>query len=386
MGTGTGWQSMWDGVAFATYNRQGGARGGEDTRIQNWFMGMTSRPVGRASVTLSAMLSLEPLTVGRRGYAEIFQHGEAYKGLPVTDRQHPHDLFMQLSAMWRRPLGGRVAVTFAGALVGAPAFGPPAFAHRASASENPIAPLSHHTLDSTHISMGVVTAAVEVTALTVEGSLFHGAEPDDRRYDLDLGRLDSAAGRVWWRPHPEWSVQASYAFLHEPEQLEPGNQQRSSASIGWTRQRPSRSTAVTIAGGQVVRTFSTTRATLLEVTHREGRTFVFGRYDGLGLETEHLLFPTIVHRPHPGELIDPLLAYTGGVVRDVARLGGASVGVGAAVTTYTVPERLAFTHGGRPVSFQVFVRVRPPAPAMGRMWDMTMTSAMPAHDMAAMPR
>ena len=104
MMSGSGWSRMWDGVAFATINAQGGLRGNTDVRSQNWIMGMAARPLQSGTLTLSGMLSLEPLTVGRRGYSEIFQLGEAYKGLPVTDRQHPHDLFMELAATWHRPL------------------------------------------------------------------------------------------------------------------------------------------------------------------------------------------------------------------------------------------------------------------------------------------
>ncbi len=370
---------MWDGVVFATYNQQGGPRGEKDVRSQNWFMGMASRQLGSSTLTVSTMFSLEPLTVGRRGYSEIFQHGEAYDGLPITDRQHPHDLFMQLSAAWRYPMSNRAGFTLAGGLVGSPAFGPPAYPHRASASENPIAPLSHHTVDSTHIAMGVVTAGFDWRPFQFEASIFQGAEPDDRRYDLDLGRLDSAAGRVWWRAGSEWTIQGSYAFLHEPELLEPGNQKRQSVSIGWMRERRNGLTAVTAIGGQVMRTFNTTRATLVEATHGVGRFALFARYDALGLETEHMLFPTVIHQPHPGELIDPLLAYTAGAAADVASIDGFKLGLGASATLYTVPDRLKPSYGSRPRSFQLFLRLRPPAPAMGRMWNMTMTDAMPRH-------
>lgn len=383
--TTAAWHVMVDGAVFGTYNRQGGPRGETDVRSQNWLMGMASRPLAAGTLTLSGMLSLEPATIGGRGYSEIFQHGEAYRGLPVNDRQHPHDALMQLSALWQRPLGSRVGLTFAGGLVGSPAFGPPAFMHRPSASEMPLASLSHHTFDSTHITMGVLTAGLDVKPFQFLASVFRGAEPDDRRWDLDLGALDSASAQVWWRPTPAWAIQGSYAFLHEPEQLEPGNQRRSSASIGWMKDRGNgRFTALTLAGGQVVRPFNTTRSLLGELTHHVGQNIVFARYDGVGLETEHLLFPTTVHQPHPGELIDPLLAYTVGAARTVATVRGFPLAVGTQVTAYTVPDRLRATHGSRPLSVQVFVRLRPPMPSMGRMWNMIMTSGMPTQGMAGM--
>ena len=376
------WTVMGDGVVFVTLNQQGGARGERDVRSQNWLAGMASHPAAGGTLTLSGMFSLEPATVGGRGYSEIFQHGEAYHGLPVVDRQHPHDALMQMAATWQRPFTARTGMVLAGGITGSPAFGPVAFPHRPSTAENPVAPLSHHYFDSTHVTMGVITAGFNVKPFEVLGSVFHGAEPDDQRWDLDMGKLDSWSGQIWWPPAREWSVQGSYAYLHQPEQLEPGNQKRQSASIHYLKDRGGdRFTAVTLAGAQVMRELSTVRALLGEITHYIGGTAIYGRYDGVGLETEHLLFPTTIHRPHPGELIDPLLAYTAGIAREIATPRRFSVAIGAQATTYTVPERLVPTHGRHPVSAQVYVRVRPPRSAMGRMWNMTMTDPMPGHSM-----
>src|SRR5687768_10881912 len=36
----SGWHIMQDGVAFFTWNHQGGPRGGTDFGVQNWWMGM----------------------------------------------------------------------------------------------------------------------------------------------------------------------------------------------------------------------------------------------------------------------------------------------------------------------------------------------------------
>ena len=146
------------------------------------------------------MLSAEPLTLGRDGYREIFQAGEALDDIAVIDRQHPHDFLMQAAAVWRVPLARGYALTVAGAPVGEPALGPVAFMHRASAAENPTAPLAHHTMDSTHIAMGVVTAGVDRGPWQVETSIFRGREPDDDRWDLmDPGALDSWSVRGWYR-------------------------------------------------------------------------------------------------------------------------------------------------------------------------------------------
>jgi len=367
---------MFDGVAFLTGDFQGGRRGTDAFTSQNWFMAMATRRVATGSLTLTGMMSAEPLTVGQPGYPELFQEGEAYKGLQITDHQHPHDLFMQLSAAYRLPLGDRVSLTVAGGPVGEAALGPVAFMHRPSAYENPTAPLSHHIFDSTHITEGVATVGLGWRPLAVEASLFRGREPDEHRYDLDLGALDSWSVRGWFRPSPAWNVQVSHGFLHEPEQLEAGDQRRTNGSVSWLRESDeSHFTAATAAVGRTARRFSTVRAYLLELTRKSGRLALYGRYEDVTLETEILLFPQVVHVPHPGELVDPVRALTVGAVFDVANVRGFTFGVGGDVQVYGVPPLLQFTHGGSPRSGHIFVRVRPPARG-GRMWNMTMAQPM----------
>ena len=152
------WHVMQDAVIFGLFNHQGGPRGGDEVRVPNWWMGMFSRKVKSSTLTVNTMFSLDPLTVGKKGYRELFQVGETFEGRPLID-QHPHDLFMQLAVVWRIPVGTNTGFTLAGGPSAEPAIGPVAFMHRASAMENPMAPLSHHTFDSTHIAFGVVTGA-----------------------------------------------------------------------------------------------------------------------------------------------------------------------------------------------------------------------------------
>jgi hypothetical protein len=370
-----GWKLGVDGVVFGTFDRQGGRRGSTEFESQNWIMAMGHRRLAGTNLLLTAMMSAEPLTVGRAGYTEIFQEGEAYHNLQITDRQHPHDLIMQLAAAWRAPLGDRAGFTLAGGPVGEAALGPVAFMHRPSSAENPTAPLSHHIFDSTHVSMGVVLAGVDRGPIAVEGSVFRGREPDQDRYDIDFGALDSWSGRVWVHAGRSWTIQASHGFLHEPEQLEPGNQRRTNGSVSFLRQRASGFTAFMAAAGWNARRFSTVHGVLMELTHRSGRTSVYSRFENLTVETEILLFPQVVHRPHAGELIDPISAVTAGIVRDVARVRGLTVGVGGDALLYRVPELLQFTHGTHPTSFHLFVRVRPFSDA-GRMWDTTLGRGM----------
>jgi hypothetical protein len=247
---GQGWQFMQDGIVFAEFNHQGGRRGGNEFVVPNWWMGMATRSTSHGRLTFTSMLSLDPATVGKDGYREIFQAGEALNGRLLIDRQHPHDLFMQLAAVWRTPVNDSTGFTLAGGPVGEPALGPVAFMHRASAADNPTAPLSHHTFDSTHIAFDVVTAAVDHGPFVIEASVFNGREPDENRWDFDFGRLDSFSGRIWYRPNDEWELQASSGRLVAPEQLEPGNIVRSTASVSWTRKNGAAISSVTAGYGR----------------------------------------------------------------------------------------------------------------------------------------
>ncbi len=365
------WTFAWDGVLFGTFNNQGGHRGETDFRAQNWLMAAATHPLGVGTLGLNGMISIEPMTAPGRGYSEIFQVGEAYQGLQITDHQHPHDLFMQLSASWSVPLGSRSRLTFVGAPVGEPALGPVAFMHRASSAENPLAPIAHHIFDSTHIASSVILGRADVGIVSVEGSVFHGREADEHRYDLEFGTPDSWAARVWLRPTPAWLMQASYGFLEEPEELEPGDQHRMSVSASWSHHRANGFTAITAALGENERQYSRLHSFLIEATHKSGRSSIFGRFERTEVETEILLFPQIVHVPHPGELVDLVNALTIGGVRDIATIRGAAMGVGGDVTFYGVPLLLRNTHDDHPVSFQVFFRVSR-ADHTRRMWDMTM--------------
>lgn len=379
---------MQDGVVFFNFNDQGSPRGGEELAVQNWWMGMAERPAGGGRLRFSLMLSLEPATLGEDGYREIFQVGETLDGMPLIDRQHPHDFLMQAAVVWRTPLGRGYSLTLAGAPVGEPALGPVAFMHRSSAFENPTAPLSHHTVDSTHISMGVLTAGLDRGPWQVEGSLFHGGEPDEQRWDLmDPGVLDSWSVRGWYRPTSAWTLQASHGFLKTPEAHEPGDVRRTSASASWMRRRSRGWTAATAIYGRNNKLGGDFNAFLAEATHTFGANSVYGRFESLQVETDVLRFGdhTFVgsskilahqHVPESGEGRDLLNTLTLGATRTLAKPRGWDLGVGADVTFYGVPTALRPYYGDSPVSFHVFVSVRPPAPmgSLTRMMDMTMTT------------
>jgi hypothetical protein len=375
-----GWHFMQDGVVFFNINHQGGDRGGDEFAVQNWWMGMAQRSSGRHSLRIALMLSLEPATLGKDGYREIFQTGETFNGFPLIDRQHPHDFLMQAAVTWRMVLGRGYSMTLAGAPVGEPALGPVAFMHRASAFENPTAPLSHHTVDSTHVSMEVLTGGIDRGPWQVEGSVFNGREPDEQRWDLmDPGPLDSWSVRGWFRPTAEWTFQASHGFLTEPEASEPGDIRRTTASASWMHRRGDGWTAASAIYGRNNKLGGDFNAFVGELTHVFGANTAYGRVEAVQVESNLLRFGihTFIisskpkHVPDTGEGRDTLTTVTIGGVRTIAKPWGIDLAAGGDVTFYAVPEILKPLYSDHPVSFHIFFRVRPPAPT-GRMFDMTM--------------
>jgi hypothetical protein len=375
-----GWQFMHDGIVIAEFNHQGRPRGGDEFVAPNWWMGMATRKTSRGQLTFTGMLSLDPATVGKDGYREIFQAGEALNGRPLIDRQHPHDLFMQLAAVWRIPVTPTTGFTLAGGPVGEPALGPVAFMHRASAADNPTAPLGHHTFDSSHIAFGVVTAAIDHGPWVVEGSVFNGREPDENRWDFDFGRLDSFSGRVWYRPNGEWELQASSGRLESPEELEPGNIVRSTASASWTKKDGAGMSSITAAYGRNDTDHGARNAFFVEGSRRANLNTVYGRFEALQVETA-LLQMDVAPQGAAADVKDPVFAFTIGGVRDLPRMRGFEAGFGADVSFYGVPDALRSLYSSHPVSFHVFFRLRPPAGSMGRMWNMRMSQPMAGHKM-----
>jgi hypothetical protein len=380
------WHLMQDGVVFLTFNHQGGPRGAQrdfpengEFGSQNWWMGVAQRPFASGDLRLNLMVSLEPATLGNDGYRQIFQAGETLNDLPLIDRQHPHEFLMQAAVVWSKPFG-RYRISAAGAPVGEPALGPVAFMHRASASENPSAPLTHHTFDSTHITMGVLTGSLERGPWQVEGSIFHAREPDEQRWDLmDPGPLDSWSVRGWYQPNDTLTLQVSHGFLTDPEVLDPGDIRRTSASASWTVIRERGLSAATLAYGRRNHPGADFNAFLAEGTHAVGNYAMYARLETLQLETDLLRFGTHTffgpaanaHVPDGVGGVDVLTAASVGLVRTVARKWGFDAAVGADLTFHGVPEILKPTHGNRPISVHIFFRLRPPA--MMRMFDMTMT-------------
>ena len=367
------WLIMAHGDLKVGFNHQGGARGVNKAESQNWFMLMAERKAGPGQLMLRGMFSAEPWTAPRRGFPELFQTGETFEGRPIIDAQHPHDLFMELAAAYNIRLSERVSLNFYGGPVGEPALGPVAFMHRMSAAENPAAPLGHHWQDSTHITHGVITAGVTAWRVRVESSLFHGAEPDENRKDIQKGKLDSWSGRVWFTPTPDWTMQFSYGHLVDPEALNPGNLQRLTASISHNRSWEDGNWASSLIWGRNHERHGNSNAYLLESTvnfldknylytrlelvDKEGllQENIFGRP---GLNASHL----VGNGPDTNNHSDQAFrvgAFTFGGVRDIIAGAKLRVGIGADVTFYHVPDGLKPIYGSNPSSFHVFLRMRP---------------------------
>jgi hypothetical protein len=235
-----GWRLMLHGNGFvANVQQQADSERGRDAWFStNWVMPMAQHAVGSHGglLTLRAMFSLEPATVGGRNYPLLFQQGETAYGAPIVDGQHPHDLFMEVAALYDQPIAQHWLLSLYAAPVGDPAIGPTAFPHRQSASEDPLAALGHHQEDSTHIAFNVVTGGLTYRWARLELSGFHGGEPDEHRWAFQPSpnghAIDSVASRLTLAPTADWSGQYSFAHIASPEALYPGeDQQRQTASV-----------------------------------------------------------------------------------------------------------------------------------------------------------
>ena len=349
-----GWDLMAHGVIFLNYNQQGGPRGAGKAESVNWLMTMEQHKLGKGTLLFRQMFSAESLTSPHPGFPELFQTGETYHGKPLVDHQHPHNVFAELSAYYSLPITKSVSWLLYGGPSAEPALGPVTYIHRSSASELPMAPLSHHLQDSTHTSFGVVTTGFVVSRFKLEGSVFNGREPNEERWSIQLGPLDSWSARVSMAPSRNWIAQYSYGKLIHPEALEPGNEVRQSASVEYIRTWTGGSWASSLIWGRKHKedTGRNLNSYLAESTVNFKRSnYAFTR---LELVDKDELFPSAA--THPAYRIG---AYTFGGVRDLVQTHAWQFGLGADVTFYSKPAVLDSSYGMNPVSFQIFLRVRP---------------------------
>jgi hypothetical protein len=309
------------------------------------------------------MLSFEPATISGRQYPLLFQQGETAYGKPIVDGQHPHDFFMELAAIYDYRINDRTLLTFYVAPIGDPALGPVAFPHRESASENPMATIGHHLEDSTHISDDVVTVGVTYRMFRVEASGFHGREPDEYRWNIDTGKLDSWATRVTVNPGRHWSAQYSIGHLHSPEELQPEEDvRRMTASVMYSRPFHRGDWSSTVAWGrnQSLLDGNVGNGYLLESTVQfRSRNQAWTRIESVDRTNELLLGENPLPPGFEEKYFTRVQAYTLGYDREVGHIPHLSTAIGGQVTLYGVPGVLQSAYGEHPASYGLFLRIRP---------------------------
>jgi hypothetical protein len=365
---------MLHSTIFITYNQQGGPRGEGKAESTNYVMTMEQHRVGAGTLLLRQMFSAESLTSPHPGFPELFQTGETYHGQPLVDHQHPHNVFAELAAVYTLPVNEKITWLLYGGPSAEPALGPVTYMHRQSASENPEAPLGHHLQDSTHTSFGVLTTGFifdmskldlsqldlsKLGFVKIEGSAFNGHEPNEERWSIQLAPLDSWSFRVTDAPTRNWTAQYSYGYLQHPEALDPNNELRQTASVEYNRAlsggklRDGNWATSLIWGRKHKELENTTQNSyLLESTLKFlARDYAYTR---LELVDKDELFPQAL--THPAYRIG---AYTFGGVRDLVHNERWQIGLGGDVTFYSKPAVLDPVYGDNPVSFHVFLRIRP---------------------------
>lgn len=354
-GEAGGWSTMAHAAVNLTYDSQSGPRGDDKAFVSGMVMGMARRDLAPGTtLQLRAMLSPDPL-MGARGYPLLLATGETADGkTALVDRQHPHDLFMELSASLSWRLAPKTSAFVYAGLPGEPAFGPPAFMHRLSILDSPEAPIAHHWLDSTHITFGVVTAGVIYDTVKLEASRFRGREPDEHRYNIETGALDSTAVRASWNPSRNWSLQASWADVKSPEELEPDkNVRKWSASAIYTRPFGDGGWwSTTAAWGRRTSDDGDLDAWILESAVKPNAAWtIFAR--GERTQNDELVFAAGHHGP----------AYTVGkasigAIRDWTIAPHTKLGLGGLYSVNWVPSDLKPVYGGTPHGAMAFLRLK----------------------------
>lgn len=371
-----GWDLMLHGTAYVRYNAQdifgSGNRGDQQLDSPNWIMGMARRDVSsRGQLSFRSMLSLDPLTVGGSGYPLLFQTGETFEGSPLVDRQHPHDLFVELAGAYGHRLADNAGLFVYLGMPGEPALGPPAFMHRSSAQHNPDAPLGHHWQDATHIVFGVATLGFSVGPVKVDGSIFTGREPDEERFGFDRPRFDSYSARVSLNPTERLALQVSRGFLTEPEHHEPGvDKWRTTASALYTQPvgRQGTWSSALVWGYNEAESDHGTGAhahgnqhSLLADTDLEiGSQAFYGRAEWVQKTPEEIDVAVAKETLN-------VAALTLGTARDLWSTRGLQFSVGLQSTIYRVPDEIQQVYGENPISGQVYLRLAPTLMSHHRM-------------------
>ena len=354
--TAGNWMLMLHGWAFVQQDWQGGDRGASQFGSLNWGMIMADRMIGSGKLQLRFMPSLDAATVGKCGYPLLLQSGETCDGQSLVDRQHPHDFFMELGALYEQPVSSNLALLLYAAPAGEPALGPVAFMHRPSAMDEPQAPLGHHWQDATHISYGVVTAGLFTRRVRFELSSFNAHEPDEERWNFDPIELNSISGRLTVNPSDNWSMTAGYGVLSNPELHVPAEDvSRLVLSVmhGRRLMNGQWSTSV-IYGMNKPEGGDASHSALLESERLSGRNTVISRLEWVQKSAHDLDLSTF-----PDERTFNVAAASLGYIRDIGGLDRAALGFGARATVNVVSAALEPFYGSKmPIGGMLFARLR----------------------------
>jgi hypothetical protein len=349
-----GWSMMVHGYIYGVDDHQGGPRGGDKTFSESMLMAMAQNNLGRGTLTLRSMFSLDPF-MGKGGYPLLLQTGETANGVtPLINRQHPHNFFMELAGIYSVPIQGDLSAFGYFGYPGEPALGPPAFMHRFSGVDDPAAPITHHWLDSTHVTFGVLTTGLVDGAWKLEASLFNGREPDQFRWQFEPFTPDSVSARISWNPAPNWALQVSYGFLKSPEQLEPNvNQHRSTASASYNLPFDEGNWQTTIAWGRDAdQSGHTLDAFLVESAVSWRQHTIFMRAENVQKD-ELFLSPS----PLAGNIFR-VGTVSLGYVYDIPIVEHLALGFGAMGTDYALPSAIDTFYGGGSISYMLFTRLK----------------------------
>ncbi len=343
------WMLMAHGAASLQYTDHKGPRGDDMTYVTSMAMLTAQRDTDWGRIQLKSMWSLEPL-MDARGYPNLFATGETAGGEPLVDRQHPHDLFMELAARIDVNVGAGSLFLYGGP-VGEPALGPSAFMHRGSAKYNPEPPITHHWFDSTHITYGVVTAGYSGRLFQLEASAFRGAEPDEERWAIETPKLDSWSVRATLNPSPAWSIQASYGEIKEPEATHPGeNENRFTTSAHFDNGKGLSAMAAFSSKKRVPG--NTLSAWLGEVNWDLDRhNSLFGRIENVANDE---LFPDHADPLH--EVPFRVTKFQAGYARRIP-LGPFDLALGGSLSTYAKPSALDAAYGNNPWGYTLFAKL-----------------------------
>ncbi|MBV9183090.1 MAG: hypothetical protein JO356_17445 [Acidobacteria bacterium] len=361
------WQTMFMGQAFLVDTQQSGPRGGDKLFAPNWFMGMAEHSVGeRSAFQFQLMMSLDPATVTGRRYPLLFQTGETAFGKPLVDAQHPHDLFMGIAVQYARTLTDTAVLQLSYSPVGDPALGPIAFPHRASAIEIPQATLGHHWQDSTHIANNVVTAGIAYQKIKLEASGFYGREPNENRWNIDFGPMNSWSARLWYFPTANWATQASVGRLANPEASHTGDVVRSTASVHYSHPLHNNFWSSSLIWGRNHSTSSgrnTNSYALESVLPLTRHNLITGRAELVDKDelfaADHALEDRIAARYGSTFRIGE---YTIGYTHEIPFFRYLGTAIGANVEFYSLPPAIKPYYGNHPIGGNVYVRVRLKSP------------------------